>query len=158
VIDIETATAAEIVEEARRRADRRAQGKPLAPDPVEVAERVREDDERLEKEIQRDVWRLYRKHGCQVWWMSQPRATKQTPGPGDLIVFHARTGNAWWHETKTSTGEQEPAQKVFEEYCLTCDWQYVLGGIAAAENQLIKIGVAERIDGSLDPIITHNRG
>jgi hypothetical protein len=67
-------------------------------------------------------------------------------------VSGENTGIAWWHEAKTPTGVQQSAQKRFEENCVACGWQYVLGGVRAAEEQLIKIGVAERQpSGSLEP-------
>jgi hypothetical protein len=48
------------------------------------------------------------------------------------------------HETKTPSGVQSPAQKYFEDCATLAGWQYVIGGVAACENQLIRIGVAER--------------
>ena len=135
-MDITRMTADQVRAEAARREDRRRRGLPLEETPEEKAERVAEDDARLEKAIQKDVIDYYRAHGCIVYSLSQPRATKQTPGIGDLYVFDLSTGRAWWHETKTPTGKQRPDQAHFEEYCKRCLVGYVLGGVVAAAVQL----------------------
>ena len=106
--------------------------------------RLAEDDSRLEKEIQLEVVKLYRAHGCVVYNFSQARASKQSPGVGDLYVFWpAMRGDgptAWWHETKTPTGKQSPAQLVFQQFCESCHVGYVLGGVLAAAAKLDAIG------------------
>lgn len=135
----------EVIVEARRRTERRLKGLPLAETPAEAAERVADDDVRLEREIQRDVVKLYRAHGCVVYEFSQKRASKQTPGIGDLYVFnpelHAYGPAAWWHEVKTATGRLRPDQNVFGELCQQCGVWYVVGGVAAAEAQLARLGM-----------------
>jgi hypothetical protein len=154
MIDVLSMTPEEAREEARRRDERRAKGLPLTPDVSEPEEqaRIKEADDRLEKIIQRDVWKLYRRFNCQCYWMSQARKTRQTAGVPDLIVFNRRARAMWYHEIKTPTGEQSPAQKVFQEQCNACAIYYALGGVAAAEDVLITIGVAYRLsDGSLEP-------
>lgn len=134
----------EVIAEARRRDERRRTGLPLTETPAEAAERIAEDDTRLEKEIQRDVVKLYRAHRCVVYNLSQARASKQTPGIGDLYVLwpemHFEGPAEWWHETKTGTGKQSPDQREFQELCSTCDVGYVLGGVAAAEAKLRQLG------------------
>jgi hypothetical protein len=148
-------TPEEVVAEARRRKDRRAAGLPLAEEtPAEVEERIAEDDSRLEKEIQRDVVDLYLHFSCLVYNLSQARASKQSPGLADLYVIHLPSKHAWWHETKTPTGKQRPAQREFQVIHKYTPVGYVVGGVLAAEEQLIKLGIAERIDGALEP----NRG
>lgn len=142
--DIANMTLDEVLEESRRRDDRRARGLPLTETPAEAAERIAEDDHRLEKEIQLDVVRMYRAHGCTVFSLSQPRATKQTPGIGDLYVFWPELIGlgpaAWWHETKTPTGKQPPDQREFQRLCEECGVGYVIGGLSAAEAKLRAIG------------------
>jgi hypothetical protein len=153
----ELLTNEEVIAEARRRLDRREQHLPLHETPEEVEERIAEDDARLEKEIQRDVVKTYKALGCKVYNLSQARATKQAPGLADLWVVHLATGwshkgkSAWWHETKTPKGKQSEAQHEFQRECKACHVGYVLGGTLAAEEQLLAFGIAERINGTLEP-------
>lgn len=82
----------------------------------------------LEKDEQRDVYRLYVALGCDVIWFSQPRATMQTPGIPDLKVYCERKALTWWHETKAEQGTQSPAQIEFERRAHVCGEHYILGG------------------------------
>ena len=81
-----------------------------------------------EKEVQRDVYRLYVALGCEVIWFSQPRETMQTRGIPDLKVYCRRKGLTWWHETKSAGGKQTPEQVHFEEIARACGERYILGG------------------------------
>lgn len=134
----------EILAEQRRRDARRANGLPLTETPAELAERIVEEDSRLEKQIQADVIKLYRAHGCVVFNLSQARATKQTPGIGDLYVFwpeyRGLGPTVWWHETKTPAGKLRPDQREFQQLCEECLVGHVVGGVAAAEYKLRAIG------------------
>jgi len=95
-----------------------------------------------EKAEQLEVVRLYRTAGCEVYSLSQPRATMQSPGFGDLYVFCERKGLAWWFETKRPKGgRQSEAQKKFQELCQRCGIGYVIGGFDEAHDHLRKIGV-----------------
>lgn len=134
---------AEMIAEANRRDRRRAEGKPLEPTPDELAgdKRLRDADERLEKDIQRDVRKFYIAHGCTVWNLSQARATKQTAGLSDMYITHPRCKRAWWHETKTPSGKLSPAQVVFVEENAICGVTVVVGGMIAADVWLKQIGV-----------------
>jgi hypothetical protein len=143
---------AEMIEEARRRDERRREGKPLAPDPVELQKRIEEIDARLEKAIQLDVMKVYKGFSCKVYNLSQPRATKQTPGLPDLYVRPPRRikYRSFWHETKTPSGVQSDDQLQFQMDCVAEGTDYVLGGVLAAEEQCIKLGLAERVNGILE--------
>jgi hypothetical protein len=151
-------SSAELIEEARRRGERRRLGKPLAPTPVELEQREKEIDARLEKEIQAEVIKLYKAFGCAVYNLSQARASKQTPGLPDLVCFYEDQDKynnrsfSWWHETKTPSGKQSDAQVEFQIRCRRVSVPYVLGGIRAAEEHLINFRLAERINGVLEPI------
>jgi len=59
-----------------------------------------------ESQVQVRVWHIYASVGCQVYGLSQARATNQSPGLSDLYVVHTRVG-AWWHEVKTEAGLRE---------------------------------------------------
>lgn len=132
----------EVLAESRRRDARRAQGLPLTETPTELAERIAEDDDRLEKEIQREAFKELRAHGFTVYWFSQKRRTGQTKGPGDLYAVHEERGLVVWYECKTPTGEQSPAQKDFEHaHRYTHETvTVVVGGIEAVRHYLAKIG------------------
>ena len=147
-----------VIAEKRRREERKKAGLPLHETPEEIAARnavrIAENDKRLEKEIQRDVRNKYIAFGAIVYWLSQPRETKQTSGLGDLYIIHRRCRVAFWHETKTETGEQSSAQRDFEEWNAEAGVKVVVGGVLAAEEQLIRIGAAYRdSSGSLEPSI-----
>ena len=94
-----------------------------------------------EKDVQRDVVNLFRGAGCIVYNLSQPRATMQTPGLSDLLVFCLRKRAFWFFEVKTPEGKQSEDQENFEKRCETADVTYACGGVDAAEDQLKAIGV-----------------
>lgn len=145
----------EVRAEVDRRADRRRQGLPLAEVEPHTSRRIAEEqqDDRLEKELQRDVVKLYLAFHCQVFNLSQARASKQSPGLGDLYVVHLPTAQVWWHETKTPTGRQSPAQKQFQTIHKYTPVGYVMGRKLHAEEHLIKLGIAQRApDGTIEPI------
>lgn len=134
-------TPAEADEERLKRLVRRAKGEPVSePTPVERARQEAEQDERNEKAIQARVRKIFLAHGCEVYSLSQPRSTKQTPGIGDMFVIHRRLRAAFWFETKTPRGRQSPDQVVFQEALSFTPTGYVLGGEAAAWDHLRKIG------------------
>ena len=103
------------------------------------------DEDRLEKEEQRKVVKLYRAMGCTVYSLSQPRATMQTQGIGDLFVVCQRKGVAFWHETKRRINgkleKQRAEQREFEVLMQFCAIGYVLGGYNEAYRHLQQIGV-----------------
>jgi len=143
----------EAKQEAARRDDLRARGLPLTPTPeqlaVDVAKHNAEVDARLEKQIQATIVRLYREFGCKVYILSQARASKQTPGLPDLLIFYRVV--AWWHEVKTPTGKQSADQRDFMANCKNTGVYYVLGGVRAAEDWLIELAIAARApDGTLE--------
>ncbi len=155
MIDISNPEA--VIAEKRRRDARRANGQPLHETPEEVAaytaERIAETDARLEKEIQAAVRKLYLAFGCVVYSTSQARASKVSAGIPDLIVFDPRTNSAFWHECKTPRGMLSPAQRDFYLACVACGWKMIVGGMAAAEQQLVVIGAAYRdSSGSIEPL------
>jgi hypothetical protein len=142
----------EVIAERNRRDDRRRKGLPLHDTPEEQAERIQEEDNRLEKEIQADVRKLYIAFGCVVYNLSQPRATKQSPGLADLYVVHRGSHQVWWHETKTPAGQQSLAQKYFQEIHTRTPVGYVVGGRLAAEEELIRRAIAIRESGVLETL------
>ncbi len=154
-IDVVSMSIEDAAAEARRRRERREKALPLHESPEEVTayqtQRTAEKDVRLEKAIQSDVRKLYQAVGCIVYNLSQARATKQSPGLGDLYVILYRRRVAWWHETKTPSGKQSVPQKFFAESCASAGVSVVVGGVRAAEDHLVEIGAAVRMpDGVLE--------
>lgn len=148
-------TMPEQIAEAARRDDRRARGLPIQETPVELAARLEEEDRRLEKVIQWDVMQLLRAYSFDVFNLSQPRATKQTPGIADVYAVHVWRRRILWFETKTPDGAQSPDQIDFQVLHVQmgiAEVQYVVGGVLAAEEYLISIGAAERTaSGGIEP-------
>jgi len=63
-----------------------------------------------------------------VYWLSQSRNFKQTPGLGDLWVLRPEgLATRLVCETKAGRGELSPAQEDFRDSCLTTG---VLWGVA----------------------------
>ena len=122
--------------ESQRRMARRLAGKPLHETSAELEQRLKEEDDRLEKAIRKDCTERYRANGCVVYDTEQRRKTRGTPGVSDLIVFHHRSMSFWFHEVKTPAGELEPSQRNFKEDCDACAVPYVVGGVEAAEAAL----------------------
>lgn len=147
----------EQIAEAERRRLRKEQGLPLQPTAVEIQERTEEEDRRLEKEIQAEVMDLLRAYGFTVFNLSQPRATKQTPGIGDVYAVNPWRRRVLWFETKTPEGKQSPDQIEFQVLHLQLESStisYVAGGVLAAEEYLIAIGAAERTStGGIEPTL-----
>lgn len=85
-----------------------------------------------EKATQRDVVKLFEAAGCQVYNLSQARASKQTAGLPDLWVFCPRRRCAWWWETKRPGGKLRPEQREFRERCHASGIRYEFGGVPEA--------------------------
>lgn len=135
-------TAQELMEEAKRREARRARnlpltepsvlalatggrlGVPATPTPPESrvwrykgpnllpASGLRETPE------QTRIFKLFRLAGAdgatgRAYWLSQPRASKQTPGIPDLYIVFQSRGVALWWETKIEGGEISEDQLTF---------------------------------------------
>jgi hypothetical protein len=82
----------------------------------------------LEKDVQRGVYRLLVQLGCGVYWMSQARATQQTAGVPDLLVFSPARG-LFFVECKRPGGQQSPAQRSFQLRSEAAGVRYILGGV-----------------------------
>lgn len=98
----------------------------------------------LEREVQHDVVKLYEDLGCVVARLSQYRASRVVEGLPDLLVFpplRARSAGPFWHEVKTPSGKQSPAQLEWQRLCEARGVVYVVGGTAAAIDQLRAIGL-----------------
>lgn len=129
----------EKIAEAARRQVRREKGLPFEETPKERIEREREEDARLEGEIQQDCWKELRAAGFTMYWLSQKRRTKQSPGLGDLYGVHEAKGLVVWVEVKTPTGEQSPAQRDFERVHAGTPVAIVVGGVQAVRDYLADV-------------------
>ena len=114
---------------------------------------VARDARVLEKEEQAEIVRRFRAFGFKVYNLSQPRATKQTPGLPDNYCVHTRLPIAFFWECKRQVGGQlSPAQIDFRDECRRCCVGYGTGDRYAAEEHLILLGLAVRLpDGTLHP-------
>ena len=95
-----------------------------------------------EKVVQAAVVRCYEAFGCIVYAHSEPRAALVTPGYPDLSVYCPRRHHFWWHEVKAPKGKLRPSQIAFKRVAESCDETVVVGGLAEARAQLVKIGLA----------------
>lgn len=100
-----------------------------------------------ERDIQTQGVALYRRAGCTVIHLSQPRRTMQTPGIPDTKVYAPHLGQSWWHEWKGPRGKQSEAQRQFQVNAVRCGERYIIGGLTEAEDQLIRVGLAKRVQG-----------
>lgn len=92
-----------------------------------------------ENAIQVRVAHIYSAVGGRVKWLSQSRASRQTPGLPDLIVVFPHRA-VLFHETKRPGGRQSPAQKVLQDELDGTPVRYVLGGADAAWHALEELG------------------
>src|SRR5437899_12791755 len=82
----------------------------------------------LEREIQRDVVRLFRDLGCTVIVLSQVRPSRVSVGLPDLKVFVPHKRTHFWLETKGPTRTQRAAQRAFQPIAEACGERYALVG------------------------------
>jgi hypothetical protein len=114
---------------------------------------LKRDEAALEKAEQAEVIKVYRSFGCVVKTLSQPRATRQSPGLPDLRVFAPRIRRFWDHETKRQKGSHvDPAQRDYAELAATCGLEVVIGDRFAAGEQLVRVGLAVREGDRLEPV------
>ena len=85
------------------------------------------------QEMQRKCHAVFVKAGCAVYWLSQSRKTRQTPGVPDLIVFGppGHPFHAYW-ETKSGRGKLEEAQRKFALHCQRTNTEYQCGSAVLA--------------------------
>jgi hypothetical protein len=108
------------------------------------------DADRLEKAEQLEVQKVFRAFGARVYWLSQARAAKQTPGLGDLFVVFPELMSFWW-ETKRQKGARvSDAQQEFHELCNGTNEgsPHYIGGRREAEELVIALGLAYRDEAS----------
>ena len=95
-----------------------------------------------EKQVQHAIKKVLQAFDFSVWDLSQPRATKQTPGLPDLIaVGHARV---LFIEAKTAKGRVSDAQAMFgAEVAQNGGIWLVWRSAADAARYLIEQGIAK---------------
>ena len=106
----------------------------------------------LEREIPREVVRLYRLAGCFTYSTSQARASHIALGLPDLYVMSPRgmtpyndgTG-AFWHETKRPGGKLRASQQGFIRAAEECGVKVVVGGVAEAVAHLKALGLVAKV-------------
>lgn len=117
----------------------------------QLVARVAEDERKLnvlEKDEQAFIFKLFRGFGVIVYNLSQPRATKQTPGLPDMYCMHPGIRRAWWFETKRAEGGRlSEVQKVFIGHADSCNVDIWVGDRRAAARVLMDLGLARVGDG-----------
>lgn len=110
-----------------------------------------------EKREQVEVRKRFVVCGFQVYNLSQPRATKQTPGLPDLFLVHRSLPIAlWWESKRQVGGKLSPAQLEFAEACTRCAVGYGTGDRFDAERHLVSIGRATLICGVFEPVLENH--
>lgn len=81
------------------------------------------------QEMQRKCYRVFEKAGCEVWWLSQARRTRQTAGLPDLLIFGPPGAPfmTFW-ETKAGKGRLSEAQRRFAAHCQRTGIEFQCGG------------------------------
>lgn len=124
--------------------------------PRAAVERVKADEQRsneLEKIEQREVAKLFKAFGFEVYWLSQARVSKVTPGIPDLWCMHREQPIGFWWETKRSIGGRfSEAQIRFREYAERCGVGYGAGDRRDARQHLMRLGLGRIVGDVLEPI------
>lgn len=105
-----------------------------------------------EKRVQRAVVELYELVGGFVYNLSQARASHQTEGLPDLIVFLPARGTHYLpaqlivvaHEVKRQGGMLRRQQEEFRDRWIRAGRRHVVGGVAEAKELLVDINLIER--------------
>lgn len=86
----------------------------------------------LEKDEQRECWRLLLACGFKAKWLSQARRSEQTKGIPDLLARHVEKRLIVWIEVKNpdDPAEWTPEQQDFAAECIEEKETYILGGEA----------------------------
>lgn len=123
--------------------------------PNAVRQQDAKDEQRenvLEKEEQREIRKLFKAFGFEVYWLSQARNSKVTPGVPDLWCMHReRPIGFWWETKRTEGGRFSEAQLRFREYAERCGVGYGCGDRRDARHHLMRLGLAEMVGDTLEP-------
>lgn len=109
----------------------------------------------LERHVYEACVSLLRLSGCDVYRLSQTRASKQSPGIPDIWAF-APGGQYAWIEVKRPGGRLRPEQRKFREQCEARKIEHVVGGIPEVERLLVRWGLA-RVEPSGQLVLTPRR-
>ncbi|HET8777957.1 MAG TPA: hypothetical protein VFN76_09890 [Candidatus Limnocylindria bacterium] len=105
-----------------------------------------------EKKEQEEVIKVFGAISFACYRISQPRATKQTPGLPDLRFFRDDIGLAVEWETKRQLGgEHTEAQVEYAAHCKACGIPHGSGDRYDAKRWLIARGLAEYVNGRFAP-------
>jgi|ERR1041385_6342031 hypothetical protein len=98
--------------------------------------------DRLESDVQRAVIAFYRSFDIEIARFSERRRSMIIRGWPDLGLFCLRKKAFWVHETKRDHGGiQSLEQRRLEEWFTACGIPYLLGGVQAAHDHLINLGI-----------------
>lgn len=116
----------------------------------------------LEKAIYERVCFTYRAAGCEVYRLSQSRASNQSPGIPDLFVFHEDTNNRpgffLTHEVKRPKGAKVSThQRRWADLAEMVGVHHLIGGMDACEEALIEMGFGVRLASGLFMVVPKGR-
>jgi hypothetical protein len=115
------------------------------------------DADRLERAEQHEVVKVFRAFGLRVYSLSQARASKQTPGLGDLFVILPGRCAFWWETKRPKGGQVSAAQQEFHDLCNAAGAPHHFGGRREAEDLVMTFGLAYRSAlGTLEPCTLEN--
>jgi hypothetical protein len=107
-----------------------AAAQPLTePAPGRVTQRTSGELAAREKDIQREIVKLIRRRGGDVYQTSQVRAAKVTAGIPDIIAFDPYRGLVFI-EVKAPDGRASEEQLTFRALCEQHGAAHIIGGIA----------------------------
>lgn len=111
---------------AERAADRELAG--ASASSIVAAQPLGRDAAIAELDEQREIRRTALALGFRVYWLSQARKTKQTPGLPDLWLAHdVRQLCAWWETKRQVGGARSTAQDEFARSCELAGVPYGFG-------------------------------
>jgi hypothetical protein len=123
----------------------------LAPVPDPAATRR---DLILEKAEQAEILKRFRACRFKAYTLSQPRASKQTPGLPDVYLMHLERPLAlWWESKRQIGGAFSEAQLEFAAGCDRCAVLRGAGDRYAAEAWLVAHRLADVINDTFYPVI-----
>jgi hypothetical protein len=113
------------------------------------------DESVLEKAEQVEIRKIAIVYGFKVNVLSQPRATKQTPGIADLYLTHKVLPIAlWWESKRQVGGTRTPPQVEFGNDNIRCGVGYGFGDRYAFVEKLLDLELAVRGAGAygIEPV------
>lgn len=94
-----------------------------------------------EAEVAADCDKLVRKTGGEVWTLSQPRHSMQTPGISDRIYAYPSRRVWFWFEVKVEGRKLSTEQIKFRDSCLAGGVWHFWGAVPELQRALQQFGI-----------------